>query len=95
MLINRVLHFDIPNRKVFLNLRLQKPASGVYLQLQLMPITESLLLTIGGWAVYGIGKISIAHIQSGYFTISMTVLLLIGIVVLVILQLNSSDSENN
>jgi hypothetical protein len=65
--------------------------------LNLLPFSLTyflLLLTIAGWAVYGIGKIKIAGLQFGYYTITMSALLIIGIIVLVLLQINSSESKS-
>jgi len=53
------------------------------------------LLTIGGWAVWGLGKIKISDLQLGYYTITMSALMVIGIVVLVILQLNSKGQKES
>lgn len=64
--------------------------------LNLLPFSLTyflLLLTISGWAVYGLGKIKISDLQFGYYTITMSALLLIGIFVLVLLQINSSKSK--
>jgi len=81
--IQLVNHFSFNNKSDF--------------TLNLLPFSLTyflLLLTIAGWAVYGIGMIKIENLQFGYYTITMSALLLIGIIVLVFLQINSSKSNN-
>ncbi len=82
--IRLVNHFSFNNKSDF--------------TLNLLPFSLTyflFLLTIAGWAVYGIGKIKIADLQFGYYTITMSALLLIGIIVLVLLQINSGKSGNS
>jgi hypothetical protein len=65
--------------------------------LKLLPFSVTyflLLLTLDGWAVYGIGKIKVENLQIGFYTIIMSALLLIGIIILIMLQLNLKKTKN-
>lgn len=74
-LINYFSH--IPQEKFSLNLL---PFSITYFLL---------LLTVTGWIIYGLGTIKSADLQIGLFTLVMSIMLVVGILVLMLWQIKS------